>query len=279
MKYSRLLFHGVAATLICCVSRAQTNALEDRPYRPSASVIKGTVAALSDSSDEVAVLAVRALADWRQAAVADAVAKLLEPGTAEGVRLEAFQFFARLGPQAKPHVAEVLKHIGDPSPNIRVAVLAVILQAEASAENADKIRALLDDSRGDVRAAAAKCLGQAGKAAESHRKPLLTAISAGGGPEFKAEALRALTRIGGLTVADIDAITPLIRDRDAEVRIAAWAAILSSLVEANKAGAIPKEKDKSVRDALVAQFDAEPVEIKAAIIEDAGKDKGLWRHP
>ena len=145
---------------------AQTNALEERPYVPSASVVKGTVAALSDPSEEVVALAVRALADWRQASVAADIAKLLAPATPKAVRMEAFQFFARLGPQAKPHVVEVLKYAKDPDPNIRAAVLAVVFAAQASAENTDAIRPLLNDSRSEVRAAAAKCLGQAGKAAE-----------------------------------------------------------------------------------------------------------------
>ncbi len=104
MKTSLLLLHIVAATLLRCNARAQTNSLEDRPFKPSASVVKGTVAALADSSDEVAALAVRALADWRQASVAADIARLLAPATPEAVRMEAFQFFARLGAQAKPHV-------------------------------------------------------------------------------------------------------------------------------------------------------------------------------
>ena len=51
MKTSLLLSNIVAATLLCCGVRAQTNSLEDRPFEPSASVVKGTVAALADSSD------------------------------------------------------------------------------------------------------------------------------------------------------------------------------------------------------------------------------------
>ncbi len=85
--------------------------------------------------------------------------------------------------------------------------------------------------------------------------------------------LHALAQIGGLNVADIDAITPLIRDRDADVRIAACATTLNGLVAAKAAGAITDEKERSVRDALLAQFQIEPPEIKAAIIEDAGKNK------
>ena len=273
MKTSLLLLPIAATTLLCCGTLAQTNSLEDRPFKPSASVVKGTVAALSDSSDEVAALAVRALADWREVSVAADIAKLLAPATPEAVRMEAFQFFGRLGSQAKSHVAEVLKYAGDPDPNIRAAVLAVVFAAQASAENASAIRPLLDDSRSDVRVAAAKCLGQAGKAAEAHRKALLDALATSGSPEFKAAALHALAQIGGLIGADIDVIVPLIRDRDAEVRIAAWASTLSGLVDAKAAGAITDERDKSVREMLVAQFQNEPPEIKAAIIEDLGKNK------
>ncbi len=57
------------------------------------------------------------------------------------------------------------------------------------------------------------------------------------------------------------------------MRIAAWAATLSGLVDAKAAGAITDEKDKSVRETLVAQFQNEPPEIKTAIIEDVGKNK------
>jgi HEAT repeat protein len=102
---------------------------------------------------------------------------------------------------------------------------------------------------------------------------LVEALATAGIPEFKAAVLHALAQIGGLTDADIDAIVPLIRDRDAEVRIAAWASTLSGLVNAKAAGAITDAKDKSVRDMLVAQFQNEPPEVKAAIIEDIGKNK------
>jgi HEAT repeat protein len=271
------IFRLVTVSLNCCLfesgSYAQTVALEDKPYVPSASVVKGTVAALSDSSEEVAALAVRTLADWRQATAADEIAKLLAVETPKAIRMEAFQYFARLGPQAKPHIAAVLKFANDPDPNIRAAVLAVVFQAQAAAENAGAVRLLIDDPRSDVRAAAASCLGQAGKAAATHRKALVDALAKAGSAEFKAAALRALAQIGGMTGADVDVISPLIRDRDAEVRIAAWAATLSGLVDAKAAGAITDAKDKSVREALVAQFQKEPPEIKTAIIEDVGKNK------
>ena len=167
----------------------------------------------------------------------------------------------------------MLKYANDPDPNVRAAVLAVVLKSEAAAENMDAIRPLLDDSRTEVRVAAANCLGQAGKAAGAHRKALVDALAASGSPEFKAAALRALAQIGGLTSADIDVIVPLLRDRDAEVRIAAWAATLGGLVDAKAAGALADEKDKTVRAALVAQFENEPPETKEAIIEEVGKNK------
>ena len=255
------------------ISFAQSGPLEDKPYVPSASVVKGTVAALSDSSEEVVALAVRALADWRQAAVAPEIAKLLTAETPKAVRVEAFNFFGRLGPQAKPNVAAVLKYANDPDPSVRAAVLAVVLKSAAAAENMDAIRPLLDDTRTEVRGAAANCLGQAGKAAGAHRKALVDALAASGSPEFKAAALRALTQIGGLTSADIDVIVPLLRDRDAEVRIAAWAATLGGLVDAKAAGALADEKDKTVRATLVAQFENEPPETKEAIIEEVGKNQ------
>src|SRR6187549_147672 len=113
-------------------SHAQSNALEDKPYVPSASVVKGAVAALGDPSEQVVALAVRALSDWRQAAVAPEIAKLLAADTPKAVRLEAFNFFGRLGAQAKPQVAAVLKYASDPDPSIRAAALAVILKAGAS---------------------------------------------------------------------------------------------------------------------------------------------------
>jgi len=270
-------FRGVVASLSCCLfasaSFAQSESLEDQPYVPSASVVKGTSAALSDASEEVVALAVRTLGDWRQAAAAADIAKLLTAETPEAVRIEAFQFFTRLGPQAKPHVAAVLKHANDADPNVRVAVLAVVLGAGASAEHVAAIRPLLDDPRGEVRVVAARCLAQAGQAAAGHRQALAEALAKTGSPELKAAILRALVQIGGLTNADVDVTAPLIRDRDAEVRIAAWAATLSGLVTAKAAGEMTDEKDKSVRDALIAQFQNEPPEIKAAIIEDVGKNK------
>ena len=57
------------------------------------------------------------------------------------------------------------------------------------------------------------------------------------------------------------------------MRIAAWAVAVNGLDAAKAAGAITGEKEKSVRDVLIAQFQIEPPEIKAAIIEDAGKNK------
>ena len=255
------------------LSRAQSEPLQDKPYVPSASVVKGTVAALSDPSERVVALAVRALADWRQAAVAAEIAKLLAAETPKAVRIEAFNFFARLGPPGKSHVAAVLKYATDPDPNVRAAVLAVVLKTEASAENVEAIRPLLGDSRTEVRGMAANCLGQAGKAASAHRKALVDALTTSGSLEFKAPALRALAQIGGLTSADIDVIAPLIRDRDAEVRIAAWAATLSALVDAKAANGLTDEKDKTVREALIAQFENEAPETRAAIIEEVGSNK------
>src|SRR5436190_3137169 len=123
-SFLRLAAVSLGTCLLAMPSFGQTVALEDKPYVPSASVVKGTVAALSDSSEEVAALAVRALADWRQASAADEIAKLLAVETPKAIRMEAFQYFARLGPQAKPHIAAVLKFAKDPDPNIRAAVLA-----------------------------------------------------------------------------------------------------------------------------------------------------------
>src|SRR5436190_14391830 len=116
-SFLRLAAVSLGTCLLAMPSFGQSDPLEDKPYVPSASVVKGTVAALSDSSEEVAALAVRALADWRQASVAADVAKLLAPATPEAVRMEAYQFFARLGAKAKPHVTEVLKYASDPDPN------------------------------------------------------------------------------------------------------------------------------------------------------------------
>src|SRR6187401_1154672 len=90
-------------SILASVSLAQSGPLEDKPYVPSASVVKGTIAALSDPSEQVVALAVRVLANWRQSDVAPEIAKLLAAETPEAVRIEAFNFFARLGPQAKPH--------------------------------------------------------------------------------------------------------------------------------------------------------------------------------
>jgi hypothetical protein len=45
---------------------AQVDPLQEVPFRPSPSVVKGTVCALTDASPEVVTLAVRALADWRE---------------------------------------------------------------------------------------------------------------------------------------------------------------------------------------------------------------------
>ena len=278
MKLPYIPFRSIFGLLLswcvlASISFAQSGAMEDKPYVPSASVVKGTVAALSDPSEEVVALAVRALADWRQTAAAPEIAKLLTAETAKAVRVEAFNFFARLGPQAKPNVAAVLKFANDPDPNVRAAVLAVVLKSGTAAENMDAIRPLLDDSRTEVRGAAANCLGQAGKAGGTFRQMLVDALGKSGSPEFKAAALRALAQIGGLTSADIDVIVPLLRDRDAEVRIAAWAATLGGLVDAKAAGALADEKDKTVRATLVAQFESEPPETKEAIIEEVGKNQ------
>src|SRR6476646_3359318 len=105
---------SLSGAVVASISLAQSGPLEDKPYVPSASVVKGTVAALSDPSEQVVALAVRVLANWRQAAVAPEIAKLLAAEAPEAVRIEAFNFFARLGPQAKPQVAAVLKYAKDP---------------------------------------------------------------------------------------------------------------------------------------------------------------------
>ena len=91
--------------VLCCAallvgpavpSHAQLNGVEDHPYRPSPSVVKGTLAALSDSSEEVgAASAVRALADWREASAAPEIVKLLAPDTPETIREEALHYLSR----------------------------------------------------------------------------------------------------------------------------------------------------------------------------------------
>src|SRR5688572_24825071 len=102
MKLPHIPFRSIFGLLLswsvfASISFAQSGPLEDKPYVPSASVVKGTTAALSDSSEEVVALAVRALADWRQEAAAPEIAKLLAAETPKAVRSEAFNFFGRLG--------------------------------------------------------------------------------------------------------------------------------------------------------------------------------------
>jgi hypothetical protein len=188
--------------------------------------------------------------------------------------MAAFQFFARLGVQAKPHVVVVLKYASDPDPNIRAAVLAVVFAAQASAENAGAIRPLRNDSRSDVRVAAAKCLGQAGKAAEVHLafrlmrlRPRQSGSGAAAAP--RACANRRADR------RDIDAIVPLIGDRDAEVRTLRASTLSGLVMQRQRARPM---KDKSVRDAGRA-IQNEPPEIKAAIIEDIERTKRPSRPP
>ncbi|HSI14842.1 MAG TPA: HEAT repeat domain-containing protein [Chthoniobacter sp.] len=258
---------------LASITFGQGNSLEDQPYKPSASVVKGTVAALSDPSEAVRTLAVRSLGDWRQADAAAEIGKLLGPETPVAVRIEAFRFFSRLGPQALPALGEILKYSGDPDPNIRAAVLNAIFDARASADHLGVIRSLLDDPRADVRIIAAKCLGQAGKAAVAHRQALLDVISSSGSSELKAAALNALVTVGGFTVAELDVVTPLMRDRDAEVRIEAWSLALKLATELKAANLIPDDKRAAVVAALIAQFNSESPEIKVAIIQDAGSDK------
>ena len=65
----------------------------------------------------------------------------------------------------------------------------------------------------------------------------------------------------------------MIRDRDAEVRIAAWNATHGGIVAAKAAGKLPEEKDKTIREALAKQFQSETPEIRTVIISEAGKDK------
>jgi HEAT repeat protein len=269
----RITFAVLAGWVPVSLAPAQVSGLEDRPYAPSASVVKGTVAALSDPSEEVVALAVRALGDWRQADAAAEVVKLLDAETPKAVRAEAFQFFRRLGPRALPQVAEVVKYTADPDAAVRAAVLGVVLDAKASADHLGAIRPLLDDPRGDVRAAAANCLGQAGKAALEHHKALLDAASSSGSTEVKAAALRALVPIGGFTPADLEAVAPLMNSRDAEVRIAAWSLSVSIAAAVKAGGAVPEEKSTAVRTALRAQFEKEPAEIRVAMVEEVGKDK------
>jgi len=141
----------LGAWLVAMPAQAQFGALEDRPYQPSESVVRGTVAALSDSSEEVVSLAIRSLGDWRQADAGPGIVKLLGPSAPTLVRWEALKFFARLGPAAKPYVPQVLEFVKDADPNIRAAVLRVVLQAGGVAENVATIAPLLTDARAEVR--------------------------------------------------------------------------------------------------------------------------------
>lgn len=254
-------------------ARAQSGSLEDHPYKPSTSVVNGTLAALSDSSEDVVALAVRSLGDWRQVDASANIVKLLDASTPEIVRLEAFKFFARLGPLAKPFVASVLKHAADPDPNIRLEVLRVVLQSQTSTDHIQTVAALLGDSRADVRKAAAQCLGQAGKAAAPQRQALFDTLKKSGNPEFIASTLQALEQIGGTTLADVEAIKRYLDHRDAEVRAAAWTFALSGLVEAQAVSPANNKELTALRESLRARFHAEPAEIQAAIIEDAATNQ------
>jgi len=256
-------------------ARAQTDNLEDRPFQPSPAVVKGTVAALTDSSDQVVALALRSLADWRQASAAPEVRKLLAPENPTEVRMEALRFFSRLGEAAAADVPELIKYAADPDPNIRVAVLEIVFEARASAKNLETLRTLLSDARADVRAAAARCLGQAKKAAAPYRKELLQALAASGAVEFKVAALNALQEIGGLSAAEAESFRPLLRSPEAELRVAAWALTLSTVAAASAAGELPAEKLEAIRATLRPMFENEPPEVKVSIIEEACKSKGV----
>ena len=270
--------------VLCCTallvaaaipSHAQLNGVEDHPYRPSPSVVKGTLAALSDSSEEVVAGAVRALADWREASAAPEIVKLLAPDTSETIREEALHYFSRLGGRAKPYLADILKFAKDSDPNIRAAVLGVVLDAQGAGENLEAIHSLLEDPRSDVRAAAVRCLGQAGPAAMAYRKPLFDLLAHTGTPEVSAEALLAIGQIGGVTIEEIDTLIPLLRHGDAEVRIAAWSAVWRGITSTKAAGSLNGKKLDEYRASLPHQFDSEPAEVQTAIIEEIGKMKGV----
>lgn len=268
---------AAAATALFLMLRTTTlgqeNSLEDAPYQPSPSVVKGTVAAVSDRSPETAALAVRTLADWKQAEAAPEIAKHLGADTSTGVRLEALRYFTRLGPKGKQFLPEVLKQAGDADPNVRGAVLNVVFESQASAECVAPVSRFLNDPRGDVRVAAARCLGQAGKAAAPYRQALFDALNGSGTDDFRATTIRALGDIGGLSAEEIDLVRPQLRNRDAEVRIAAWGTFLKAMAAGRSAGTISAEKSATARAELAPLFKLEPPEVKAGIIEECKGDK------
>ena len=109
----------------------------------------------------------------------------------------------------------------------------------------------------------------------AYRNPLSHLLAHTGTPEVSAEALRAIGQIGGVTVEEIDTLTPFLRHGDAEVRIAAWSAVWSGITSTKAAGSLNGQKLDEYRASLPGQFDSEPAEVQAAIIEEIGKMKGV----
>lgn len=244
--------------------------LDDTPYVPTPSVIKGTIAALSDSNDKVVLGAIQELAEWRAAEAGNDMTRLLGGGRTTMIRTEALQFFVRLGAKAQPFIAAIIPFLGDTQAGVRERSLQAIASAGVAKEHLQSILPLLADARKEVRVAAATCIGTAGKAAKPHRDTLMKALARAGSPEFKTAIMDALTQIGDMPAADAERLLPFISDRESEVRIAACSAIFNAIIDAKASG--DTSDFSAMQGKVVQRFRSEPVEIRGAMLKHAITD-------
>jgi hypothetical protein len=199
--------------------------------------------------------------------------KRIVGGTPAAVRDAALQYFVRVGEPARPFLPEVVKLFADENPHIRTLALSVVYSAKGSADHIAAIVPLLKDPRVEVRSTAAECLAQAGKAARPHLPALHAALGKASTARFKTAVLTAVEEIGGLTIAEADALSPFLKDKDDQVRVAAMGAITEALVEAGPDALKTDAAAKALNEKRRAQYQRESFEIRAAILENAVDDQ------
>ena len=169
-RWARGIIGGLYFLII--VGQAAAQELADVPYAPTDSVVKGTVAGLSDPFEEVVVLAIRDLADWRQVEVAAEILKRIGPDVSAVVRDQVFRYFIRLGPLGRPCLPEVVKQLADPDPHFRARVLSVVLAAGSARDFLP-----LKNKNPEVRAGALTALREIGpKAVRPNLDPIARAL-------------------------------------------------------------------------------------------------------
>jgi serine/threonine protein kinase len=182
--------------------------------------VKRTIARACKENHLTFTPATHSLLALRKANLAKIRAGLQDPHPK--VRAQAAQDLARLGPQARLAVPDLIRVLSDSNKEVRLLAFVALAQiGPAAAPAVSRLTRALKDSDKDIRANAALALGgirpQAGKAV-----PELTDALEGREAVVRFEAVRALGEIGAVSLRAVETLTRMARsDPVPDVRLEA----------------------------------------------------------